>query len=200
MGNSEKVLEFAAAGALVGIRFAWNWVKKRWLDRKKERKEIEENEPEIKNLKNKIEALTRQMEEKGKENITDKDANRVNQLLAEVRHLQAVIKEDVTLEEGFNTWLYTEAVKDVEMDVEDLADFFKARLTKFIAESRRAGVRRRRLVKYDELLSAIQVNHKWFEEAGLKAQMGLAQDEARKAEYYLRVSLKEAAAMLSRGS
>lgn len=188
-----SVLE-AGVSVVMGVKYLYDVAKKLW-DRRKEKKEIGENEPRIERLMNEVEALKRQLEDKGREEVGDEDVSLYRQQLAEAKHLEGVIKEDVTSDKAFYTWLGGE-VENQEMDVEEVAELYKLRLAAFINEARREGMSKFRLAKYKELKNLIEVNRQWVREAREKVlEFGgvLEKDEKKRAELKLWYCVEKAA-------
>lgn len=194
-----SVLE-AAASVVMGAKYLYDVAKELW-DRRKEKKEIEKNESKIEKLMNELKALKRQLEDKGKEEIGDEDVNLYRQQLAEVKHLEGVIKEDVTSDKAFYTWLGSQ-VQNRKMDVEELAELYVVRLAAFIDKARREGMSRWRLDKYKELKVLIEANLERVREAREKArQFGgvLEVQEKARVEVILRNCLEDAEERLRPG-
>lgn len=185
-------VEVAAPYAILAVKYLFN-VAKKWWDGRKEKKEIKENESRVERLMKEVEDLKRQLEEKGRENINDDDVNQVNQQWSEVRNLEGVIKEDAASAKAFYNWVGSQ-VGNEAMDVEELGEFYRLRLAQFIDKSRK-DLSKWKLEDYKELLSMIEVNIESVRKARYMAKRiggPSTKEEARLAEYHLRLCLKDA--------
>ncbi len=190
-------LEVVEPIAVMTVRYLYN-VAKKWWDKRKEKKELEENESALQKLMKEISDLKDHLEEKkkGREEISAEEVDLVRQNLAEVEHLGGVVKEDAPSQEALYSWVDREIDN---LDVEESAEFYRYRLAIVIDKSIEEGWPRYRINKYKDLKSLIEVNLNNVIEARDRERTIPGAQGKVQAELYLKACLADAQEMLRKG-